>query len=621
MILVLGGTTEGRAVIKILDEAGKEYYYSTKSSLQQVDMAHGIRLTGTLDKSSMRAFCREKGIRLIIDAAHPFAETLHLTVEETSSASGIPVIRYERMFPPRNKQFVWCKDYAEALLLLEKKNVQKLLALSGVNTITPLRPYWEKHDCWFRILDRDESRAIVEKQGFPQEKIIYYKESTNDTVAEKELICSLRPDAILTKESGFSGNFLQKTEAARQTDTPLFVIQRPETPGSFHKVYGEAGLRQQIDRLLPGFFALRTGFTTGTCATAATKAALITLLTDIKQTESEITLPSGELICLPVHATEITPEYTRCTIQKDAGDDPDVTNKSEITATIRFVISSPGLQEPIFSLPHVLIPIDASRQLILSAGEGVGRVTLPGLGLEVGGPAINLTPRKMIQEEIRTVLKQQENIPQGNIAVVISVSGGGEIAKRTFNPKLGIEGGISIIGTSGIVRPFSHEAFIQSVRKEMEVAKAMNCLHIIINSGAKSERKLKSGYPDLPPQAFIHYGNYIGETLQIASGLEIPEITLGIMIGKAVKLAEGHLDTHSKKVVMNKDFLKELAAEAGCQPETIRKINDITLARELWNIFPKEENELFYTLLTNRCYSHCRSQYPSGRLHIILIDE
>ena len=138
------------------------------------------------------------------------------------------------------------------------------------------------------------------------------------------------------------------------------------------------------------------------------------------------------------------------------------------------------------------------------------------------------------------------------LSITISVPEGEAIAKRTFNPRLGIEGGISIIGVSGIVKPFSEEAFIDSIRKCMNVAKASGTNRVVINSGGKSERFVKALYPDLPQQAFVEYGNYIGETLKMAHELDIREVTLGVMLGKAVKLAAGHLDTHSRKATMDK---------------------------------------------------------------------
>ena len=149
---------------------------------------------------------------------------------------------------------------------------------------------------------------------------------------------------------------------------------------------------------------------------------------------------------------------------------------------------------------------DDTGRVIFQAGEGVGTVTLPGLGLKVGGPAINATPRKMIRQELIPLLPSPDSVA----IVTVSVPGGEELAKRTFNPKLGIIGGISIIGTSGIVRPFSSDAFIASIRKEASVAKAIGCETLVINSGAKSERYLRSLYAPLPPQSFVHYGNFIG---------------------------------------------------------------------------------------------------------------
>lgn len=607
MILILGGTTEGRASVRIADEGSGPYYYSTKGSLQEIKCAHGIRLTGGMDTASMEIFCREKGIRLLIDAAHPFATALHRTVAEVSTSLQLPVIRYERRYPPRDPELVWCNDYADAIRKLDEQGTHNLLALTGVNTIAPLRPWWEKHPSWFRILEREESLAIAMKQGFPSERLFFYQEEDD----AGEWMDRLQPDAIITKESGQTGYFTEKVTAARKRSIPVFVVKRPALPETFYFVYGEDGLRKQIERLLPEFFPLHHGYTTGACATAAAKAALIALLNKEKQTQSSITLPSGELITLPVAETEWESDSAICSVIKDAGDDPDVTNGSKIVTKVTLS------KEP------------ASAPIRFIAGTGVGTVTLPGLGLEVGGPAINTTPRKMMTEELTAVLEEyRQSIPHNakttevcGLTVTISVPGGEELAARTFNPKLGIVGGISIIGTSGIVRPFSTDAFIASIRKEAEVAKAIGCTTLIINSGAKSERYLKARYPELPPQAFVHYGNFIGETLKIASSLDFPQVVMGIMIGKAVKLAEGFLDTHSKKVVMNKDFLKDLAHQAGCAEDTIQKIDTITLARELWQLLPAEEQEAFFNLLLKRCHEHCTPLLPKGELSILLITE
>ena len=194
---------------------------------------------------------------------------------------------------------------------------------------------------------------------------------------------------------------------------------------------------------------------------------------------------------------------------------------------------------------------------------------------------------------------------------------GAEIARRTFNPRLGIEGGISIIGVSGIVKPFSEEAFIESIRKCMMVAKAAGSERVVINSGGKSERFVKALYPDLPQQSFVEYGNYIGETLKMAGELGFRQVTLGVMLGKAVKLAQGHLDTHSRKAVMDKDFIRQMLDEAHCDID----ISDITLAREIWERLPEESCKAFAQTIIRHCASHCEPLLPDGSLTILLIDD
>ncbi len=595
MILILGGTTEGRLAVRVADAAGSPYWYSTRDALQQIECLHGTHVTGALDAAAMAAFCAVHDIRLLIDAGHPFAAELHRTVAEVSEELGLPVIRVERVFPPREEDIIWCRDFPEALARLEADGVSSLLALTGVQTIRALKPYWSRHDCRMRILNRDESRAIADEEGFPAEKLVYY--AADDTAS---LLASVRPQAILTKESGESGGFTEKVSAARAAGVAIYALERPAMPAGFVTVTGEHGLRREIERLLPGFFPLRTGFTTGACATAASKAALLALLgREVGETVS-ITLPDGETLALPVsdvslRAAEPFSAVGTATVVKDAGDDPDVTNGSAIVATVTFS-KEPGV--------HFL------------QGEGVGRVTLPGLGLPVGGPAINRVPREMMTRELSSLY-------DGGLDVTISVPGGRELALKTFNPKLGVVDGISIIGTSGIVRPFSDQAFVDALRKEIEVALAIGVDHLVINSGAKSEAFLKSRFPDFPPQAFIHYGNLVGKTLKLAAELGVRRVTMGVMLGKAVKLAEGHLDTHSRSVVMNREFLKSVAAEAGCSPAVAEAIDRLMLARELWTALSPEDARRFLSAILSRCRTACATVYPAtaGTLEIILLDE
>lgn len=592
MILIFGGTTEGRTAVKVLDEAGSPYYYSTRGNAQQIECKHGTRVAGGMDCDSMTEFCSTHNIRLIIDAAHPFASLLHTTVATVSEQLDLPVIRLERRYPPRDESLVWCDTFDDAIDYLESHEIRDLLALSGVQTITKLQRYWKKHPCHFRVLDRDDSREIARRAGFPAENLLFWHEGQD----ELALFRQLHPGAILTKESGESGYYEEKISAARQLGIPVIVIRRPSLPDSFYVVNGEHSLRYRVERLLPGFYPLRSGFTTGSCATAATRAALEGLLSRIPQHSATITLPDGETVTLPVSSCTFTKDSCTCGVIKDAGDDPDVTNGYTVLSTVSLT-TQPGVQ---------FLP-----------GEGVGTITLPGIGIPVGEPAINQTPRRMITNEIEQLL-HSHGLHSG-VSIRISVPGGSELAQKTFNPRLGIIGGISIIGTSGIVRPFSSEAFVNSIRKEIQVARALGCTRIVINSGAKSENYLRSRFPDLPAQAFIHYGNYIGDTLRLADEEGITHITMGIMIGKAVKLAEGHLDTHSRNVVMNRDFITSLAAESHCHPANIARVAEITLARELWELFT--DTPAFFTLLVDRCMTVCRPLLSHATLEIMLVPE
>ena len=575
MILVFGGTTEGRMAAKVLDESGAIYYYSTRSDVQDIQLAHGVRLTGTMELAQMKVFCLEHDIALIIDATHPFAQNLHYNVVNLAQQLGVPLIRVNRIFPPHDADLVWCRDYDDAISQLNKHNVERLIAFTGVNTIGKLKDYWQHNECWFRILDRDESREATATAGFPQDHLVYY-----ESHGTEQLLKQLLPQAIITKESGTSGGFVEKVDAARRNGVLTFVVECPPYPSAsgmaIEHVNGPHGLRRAVEKLLPEFYPLHSGITTGTCATAAAIAATTRLTTGETPSVVAVVLPNDETIQVPVIYGD-----GYASVYKEAGDDPDITNGIEIRASVTL-----------------------SDKFEILGGEGVGTFTVPGFDYPPGEPAINKGPRQMMRENIKQ-----------NVRIVISVPEGGAKAKRTFNPRLGIEGGISIIGVSGIVKPFSEEAFIESIRKCMQVAKASGAERIVINSGCKSERFVKTLYPELPQQAFVEYGNYIGETLSIANELGIKNVTLGVMLGKAVKLAAGNLDTHSRRSTMDKDFISSMLHEAGCDID----ISSITLARELWEIIPQDKLQAFATVVINHCMEHCGKLLPSGKLLILMI--
>ena len=577
MILVFGGTTEGRKAVEVLEEGGNTYYYSTKTGEQDITLHHGQRIDGALDAEAMQTFCREHGIRLIVDAAHPFASQLHQTIAQVSESLNVPTIRYERIYPERDLEITWIDDYSQI-----PRDIHSLLATTGVQSIAKLKPLEaEGIRIYYRILQRESSIALALKQGASSEQLCYY-EDPQDIPVEAE--------AILLKESGLSGGFSEKVEAAKAKGMRIIALKRPQTPAIFTIVNGPYGLRRMVEKLLPEFYPLHSGLTTGTCATAAAIAATIKLLKNETPEEVPVVLPNGETIHVPVRYGE---DCAYCI--KDAGDDPDVTNGLEIGAVAE----------------HTLM--QGKRSLIvIEGGMGVGTFTLPGFDYPPGSPAINKAPREMICKNIEPLI--DEHTP---LNITIFVPQGEEIARRTFNPRLGIEGGISIIGVSGIVKPFSEEAFIDSIRKCMTVAKASGSDRVVINSGGKSERFIKGLYPDLPTQAFVEYGNYIGETLKIAHELDIRNVTLGVMLGKAVKLAAGHLDTHSRRATMDKAFVKQLLDEAHCDVD----ITPITLARELWDLLPKEKAKAFAQVIISHCADHCAPLLPNGSLTILLITD
>ena len=589
MILVFGGTTEGRKAVEVLEEAGNAYYYSTKTGEQDITLHHGQRIDGAMDAEAMRRFCQKHDIRLIVDAAHPFALRLHETIADVAAGLQIAVIRYERIYPPRDPDITWIDDYAD--IIASDLRGLTLLATTGVQSISKLKWLESKGvKVIYRILNRESSILSAHQQGASDDQLCYYEDD-----------CLPDADAILLKESGISGGFVGKVSAARKKGMRIIALKRPDmtqriaSPHSHGEnrprcvtrcVNGPYGLRRAVERLLPDFFPLHSGLTTGTCATAAAIAATRRLLYGEMPAEVPVTLPNGETLSVAVGFAD---GHAYCI--KEAGDDPDVTNGIEIRATATHSDSH-----------HPLVEI--------SAGEGVGRFTLPGFDYPPGEPAINKGPREMMRANIKE-----------NVKITISVPNGEEIAKRTFNPRLGIEGGISIIGVSGIVKPFSEEAFIDSIRKCVKVALASGTDRIVINSGGKSERFVKALYPTLPQQAFVEYGNYIGETLKIIDALAPLHpplrVTLGVMLGKAVKLAAGNLDTHSRKTTMDKVFIQQMLQEAGISID----ISDMTLARELWERIPECGRIPFAHVVIRHCAQHCTPLLPHGELTILLIDD
>jgi cobalt-precorrin-5B (C1)-methyltransferase len=280
---------------------------------------------------------------------------------------------------------------------------------------------------------------------------------------------------------------------------------------------------------------LRTGWTTGACATAATKAALTALITGEFPDPVEITLPRGETPAFPIAFETLGDGYAMAGIVKDAGDDPDVTHGATVIAAVR--------------------PLPPESGIRFRAGEGVGKVTKPGLPVEVGEPAINPVPRAMMMAEA-LALCEAAGLP-ADLEITISIPGGEALAEKTWNPRLGIVGGLSILGTTGIVHPFSCAAWIHSIHRGVDVARAEGLRHLLGSTGSTSE-KAGQDFHHLPLGALIDMGDFAGALLKYLRAHPVERLTIAGGFAKMTKLAQGALDLHSGRSQVDMDFYLSL---------------------------------------------------------------
>ncbi|MEX2290341.1 MAG: cobalt-precorrin-5B (C(1))-methyltransferase [Mycobacteriales bacterium] len=305
---------------------------------------------------------------------------------------------------------------------------------------------------------------------------------------------------------------------------------------------------------------LRSGWTTGTCSAAAAKAAATALLTQQVQRSVEVDLPDARVIPFAVERCDVSADGAEAVVVKDAGDDPDVTHGAHLTATVRWA-AAPGLQ--------------------LDGGVGVGVVTKPGLGLEVGGPAINPVPRQMIRHNVGAVV----DLEVRGVHVVISVPDGEKRAKKTTNARLGILGGISILGTTGVVRPFSTESWRASVVQAVSVMAAQGEPTLVLATGGRTEKAAMRMLPDLPEVCFVEVGDFTGAALRQAVEHGLSEVVFVGMAGKLTKLASGVLMTHYTKSRVDTSVLVEVTREAGgddALADGVRGANTARHAYEQW---------------------------------------
>jgi cobalt-precorrin-5B (C1)-methyltransferase len=292
---------------------------------------------------------------------------------------------------------------------------------------------------------------------------------------------------------------------------------------------------------------LRRGWTTGACAAAAARAAYAALLTGEFPDPVTIRLPRGHKPSFPLALAEMTGGFARAGIVKDAGDDPDVTHGATVVAEVAWA--------------------DAGAGIGFAAGEGVGTVTRPGLQLAVGEPAINPAPRAMIREAL-SELAEANGAPPPDVIVTIAIPGGDRLAEKTMNARLGIMGGLSILGTTGIVVPYSCASWVHSIHRGIDVARAAGLDHIAAATGSTSERAVQHLYA-LPDHALIDMGDFAGGMLKYLRGHPVPRLTLAGGFAKLAKFASGHLDLHSSKSAVDPAMLSRMLSAVGADEQTV----------------------------------------------------
>jgi cobalt-precorrin-5B (C1)-methyltransferase len=309
--------------------------------------------------------------------------------------------------------------------------------------------------------------------------------------------------------------------------------------------------------------ALRTGWTTGTCASAAAKAATTALRDQEPQQTVDVALPSGRRVSFAVESCTYDVARATAVVVKDAGDDPDVTHGAHLTASVRWR-TEPGI--------------------VLEGGEGVGVVTKPGLGIDVGEPAITTTPRAMITQAVAEIT----DLANRGVLVILSVPGGEKMARKTTNARLGILGGISILGTTGIVRPFSTASWRASVEQAVSVMAAQGERTVVLCTGGRTEKGAMALLPDLAEVCFVEVGDFTGAALRRALAVGLDRVIFVGMAGKLAKLAAGVLMTHYTRSKVDLGLLGEVTLAAGGSAAMAAEVSAANTGRHAYEIWQRE---------------------------------
>lgn len=343
---------------------------------------------------------------------------------------------------------------------------------------------------------------------------------------------------------------------------------------------------------------LRTGFTTGTCATAGSIAAVLAITNQKKIDFVNVSLPKKKTIQIKITDCQFTKNSAKCLVIKDGGDDPDVTHGAEIWTEVSLT--------------------NKPNKIEIDGGKGVGRVTKPGLGLDIGSPAINPTPKKMIIENILKVA--QDLLKKNGLNVMISVPKGKELALKTDNPRLGILGGISILGTSGIVIPYSTASFAAAIRQSLDVTIAMGNDTVVLTTGGRSE-DFSRNIIKLPDHCFVQMGDFSGYTIQQCSKKKIKKAYVAGFIGKLTKMAMGVKQTHVKGSKVDMEFLSSIAQKCNANTKILNEIKKANTARHVYEMVIKEKLTGFFDMVCEKVYKQLRDHSEKKfEIDVIMFD-
>ena len=361
---------------------------------------------------------------------------------------------------------------------------------------------------------------------------------------------------------------------------------------------------------------MRHGFTTGSCSAAAAKAATYMLLSGKVKNSITIQTPKGIDFNAEIVDINRSEKEVSCGVVKDGGDDPDVTTGAVIKATVRFTAADEMNDRNQIDDAEKESQIQGDGtgpQILIDGGEGVGRVTSPGLDQPVGNAAINSVPRSMIEKEVREVTELFDY--KGGLLVTISVPGGAEIAEKTFNPRLGIVGGISILGTSGIVEPMSMQAIKDTIRVEIRQQAALGHLKIAVAPGNYGMDFMRKQY-DFDLDKTVKCSNFIGETIDMAAELGIQKLLLVGHIGKLIKVSGGIMNTHSREADCRMELMAALAMKAGCSAQTVSSILDALNTTEAFEMIKNEGKEASFSEEMMKKIAFYLEKRTAGRLEI-----